>query len=133
MKTDPRRLLMTQPQHDFRSRCSIARTLEVLGDKWTMLVVRDLMWHGKHTFQELQNSEERMPANLLSQRLKRLMRWGLVRREAYQDRPVRYKYDLTDKGRSLESLLLQIMGWGHVHLGGGLYDPKQKKTVRKAR
>jgi DNA-binding HxlR family transcriptional regulator len=124
---------MTQPQHDFRSRCSIARTLEVLGDKWTMLVVRDLMWHGKHTFQELQNSEERMPANLLSQRLKRLMRWGLVRREAYQDRPVRYKYDLTDKGRSLESLLLQMMGWGHVHLGGGLYDPKQKKTVRKAR
>jgi DNA-binding HxlR family transcriptional regulator len=124
---------MTQPQHNFRSRCSIARTLEVLGDKWTMLVVRDLMWHGKHTFQELQNSEERMPANLLSQRLKRLMRWGLVRREAYQDRPVRYKYDLTDKGRSLEPLLLQIMGWGHVHLGGGLYDPKQKKTVRKAR
>jgi DNA-binding HxlR family transcriptional regulator len=124
---------MTQPQHNFRSRCSIARTLEVLGDKWTMLVVRDLMWHGKHTFQELQNSEERMPANLLSQRLKRLMRWGLVRREAYQDRPVRYKYDLTDKGRSLESLLLQMMGWGHVHLGGGLYDPKQKKTVRKAR
>jgi DNA-binding HxlR family transcriptional regulator len=124
---------MTQPQHDFRSRCSIARTLEVLGDKWTMLVVRDLMWHGKHTFQELQNSEERMPANLLSQRLKRLMQWGLVQREAYQDRPVRYRYDLTDKGRSLEPLLLQIMGWGHVHLGGGLYDPKQKKTVRKAR
>jgi DNA-binding HxlR family transcriptional regulator len=124
---------MTQPQHDFRSRCSIARTLEVLGDKWTMLVVRDLMWHDKHTFQELQNSEERMPANLLSQRLKRLMQWGLVQREAYQDRPVRYRYDLTDKGRSLEPLLLQIMGWGHVHLGGGLYDPKQKKTVRKAR
>ena len=120
---------MARPQHDFRSRCSIARTLEVLGDKWTMLVVRDLMWHGKHTFQELQNSEELMPANLLSQRLKRLMDWGLVRREAYQDRPVRYKYDLTDEGKSLEPLLLQIMGWGHVHLGGGLYDPKQRKTM----
>ena len=66
---------MTKPQHDFRSRCSIARTLEILGDKWTFLVVRDLMWHGKHTFQELQSSEERMPANLLSQRLKRLMEW----------------------------------------------------------
>jgi DNA-binding HxlR family transcriptional regulator len=124
---------MTQLQHDFRSRCSIARTLEVLGDKWTMLVVRDLMWHGKHTFQELQSSEERMPANLLSQRLKRLMEWGLVRREAYQDRPVRYKYDLTDEGKSLEPVLLQIMGWGHAHLGGGLYDPRQRKTVAKAR
>lgn len=124
---------MIQPQHDFRSRCSIARTLEVLGDKWTMLVVRDLMWHGKHTFQELQSSEERMPANLLSQRLKRLMEWGLVRREAYQDRPVRYKYDLTDEGKSLEPVLLQIMSWGHAHLGGGLYDPRQRKTVAKAR
>lgn len=123
---------MTQPQHDFRSRCSIARTLEVLGDKWTMLVVRDLMWHGKHKFQELQNSEEGMPTNLLSQRLKRLTDWRLVFREAYQERPVRYKYYLTEEGKSLEPVLLQIMGWGHRHLGGGLYDPHQGKTVAEA-
>jgi DNA-binding HxlR family transcriptional regulator len=124
---------MTQPQHAFRSRCSIARALELLGDKWTMLVVRDLMWHGKHTFHELQNNEERMPANLLSQRLKRLMQWGLVRREPYQERPVRYRYCLTDEGKSLEPVLLQIMRWGHAHLGGGLYDPQQSKTAIKAR
>ena len=124
---------MKQPKHDFRSRCSIARTLELLGDKWTLLVVRDLMWHGKHTFQELQNSDERMPTNLLSERLKRLMEWGLVRREVYQDRPVRYRYELTDKARELEPLLLQIMRWGHAHLGGGLYDPVRKRTVVKAR
>ena len=124
---------MTKPQHDFRSRCSIARTLEILGDKWTFLVVRDLMWHGKHTFQELQRSEERMPTNLLSQRLKRLMEWGLVRREAYQDRPVRYRYFLTHEGQNLEPVLLQIMKWGHIHLGGGLYDPVQGNTAAKAR
>lgn len=124
---------MKRPQHCFRSRCSIARSLEILGDKWTLLVVRDLMWHGKHRFQELQDSEERMPANLLSQRLKRLMEWGLVRRQAYQARPPRYEYYLTDEGRSLEPILLQIMGWGHAHLGGGLYDPQQGKTLAKAR
>ena len=124
---------MLQPRHDFRSRCSIARTLEILGDKWTLLVVRDLMWHGKHTFQDLQGSEERVPSNLLSQRLKRLMEWSLVRREAYQDRPVRYRYDLTDEGQSLEPVLLQVMNWGHAHLGGGLYDPVQSGTVTKAR
>jgi DNA-binding HxlR family transcriptional regulator len=122
-----------QPQHEFRSHCSIARALEILGDKWTLLLVRDLIWHGKHTFQELQGSDERMPANLLSQRLKRLMEWGLVRRKAYQERPVRYRYYLTDEGKNLEPVLLQIMSWGHAHLGGGLYDPAQRKTVEKAR
>lgn len=124
---------MTYPKHDFRSRCSIARSLELLGDKWTLLVVRDLLWHGKHTFQQLQNSEERIPSNLLSQRLKRLAAWGLVRREAYQDRPPRYRYELTDKGKELEPLLLMIMRWGHANLGGGLYDPAAGKSVAPAR
>ncbi|MCY6382655.1 winged helix-turn-helix transcriptional regulator [Hoeflea prorocentri] len=115
--------------HDFRSRCSIARSLELLGDRWTLLIVRDLMWHGKHTFQDLQTSDERMPTNQLSQRLKRLMQWGLVQREAYQDRPVRYRYFLTDTGRELEPVLLQIMQWGHENLGGGLYDPARKMST----
>lgn len=124
---------MTQPPAAFRSRCSIARTLDVLGDKWTLLVVRDLMWHGKHTFQELQASEEHIAANLLSERLKRLMALGLVQRQAYQDRPVRYRYALTQQGRSLEPVLLQIMSWGHEHLGGGLFDPQTGQTLATAR
>ena len=123
---------MALPEHDFRSRCSIARSLEILGDKWTLLIVRDLLWHGKHTFQELQNSEEQLPPNILSQRLKRLMEWGVVVREAYQDRPVRYRYMLTEQGRALEPALLGIMHWGHAHLGGGLFDPAHGKTVAEA-
>jgi DNA-binding HxlR family transcriptional regulator len=59
----------------------------------------------------------------LSERLKRLMAWGLVRRSAYQQHPVRYSYELTDQGRSLEPVLRQIMEWGHKRLGGGHYDP----------
>lgn len=119
-------------RQNYRSRCSIARTLEVLGDKWTLLLVRDLMWHHKQTFQDLQNSEERIPTNLLSQRLKHLMELGLVQREAYQHNPVRYHYRLTEKGMSLEPLLLQIMAWGHAHLGGGLYDPHAGRTLADA-
>ena len=111
------------PRHQFRSTCSIARTLEVAGDKWTLLVVRDLLWHGKKTFQDLQGSAEKIPSNLLSERLKRLMEWGLVERHAYQDNPVRYSYSLTEKGRSLEAVLRQIMAWGHEHLAGGRFDP----------
>ena len=115
-------------KHAFRSTCSIARTLEIVGDKWTLLIVRDLAWHGKHTFQALQESAERIPTNILSDRLKRLERWGLVRRDAYQQRPVRYEYRLTDAGKSLEPLLLQIMAWGHKRLGGGRYDPTTGKS-----
>ncbi len=109
--------------HAFRSECSISRSLELVGDKWTLLIVRDLMWHGKHTFQALQESAERIPTNILAERLRRLIRWGLVRREPYQDRPLRHAYHLTDRGRALEPLLLQIMQWGHAHLDGGLYTP----------
>lgn len=114
---------LMRKDHDFRSRCSISRTLELLGDKWTLLIVRDLMWHGKHTFRALQDSAEHIPTNILSDRLKRLMDWGLVRRRPYQERPVRYEYHLTKAGRALEPVLLDVMQWGHEYLAGGLYDP----------
>lgn len=110
----------------FRSRCSIARTLEIVGDKWTLLVVRDLMWHGKHTFKALQESEERMPTNILAERLRRLTSWGLVQRKLYNEHPARYEYHLTDEGRSFEPVLLGIMQWGHEILGGGLFDPDSR-------
>jgi DNA-binding HxlR family transcriptional regulator len=115
-------------KHAFRSTCSIARALELVGDKWTLLIVRDLMWHGKRTFQALQDSAERVPSNILADRLKRLARWGLVRREAYQHNPPRYQYELTEEGQSMEPMLLQIMAWGHDHLGGGRYDPKSGRS-----
>ena len=119
-------------KHDFRSTCSIARTLEIAGDKWTLLIVRDLLWHGKQTFQALQDSAEHIPSNILSERLKRLVEWGLVRRVPYQQNPVRYAYQLTEKGKALEPVLLQIMAWGHRHLGGGRYDPATGKSYRSS-
>ena len=102
--------------------------MELLGDKWTLLVARDLMWHDKRTFKSLQESGEHIPTNLLSERLQRLMDWGLVMREPYQDRPVRYTYELTERGRTLEPVLLAIMKWGHTYLGGGSYDPQTGRS-----
>ena len=120
-------------KNDFRSGCSIARTLEIVGDKWTLVIVRDLLWLGKDTFQALETSAEGVPSNILSDRLKRLAKWGLVRREVYQKHPVRYAYRLTDEGKALEPILMQIMAWGHEHLGGGRYDPKTGKTIKATR
>jgi len=111
---------VTPRGHRYRSGCSISRTLELVGDKWTLLIVRDLMWHEKHTFDALQNGAERIPSNILAARLRRLVMWGLVRREQYQKRPARFEYHLTPAGRSLDTMLREIMQWGHEHLGGGL-------------
>jgi len=110
--------------HEFRSGCSIARSLEILGDKWTLLIVRDLLWHGKHTYQDLQDSRERVPTNILADRLKRLVGWGLVEREPYQERPVRFRYRLTERGQALEPVLRATMAWGRETLGGGYFDPQ---------
>ena len=121
--------LSNKTEHQFRSECSISRTLEILGDKWTLLIIRDLMWHGKHTFKDLQESAEKMPANILANRLRRLMDWGLIRRAPYQDRPVRYSYHLTDAGMAIETILLQVMDWGHRNLDGGKFSPKSGQST----
>jgi DNA-binding HxlR family transcriptional regulator len=96
-----------------------------------LLIVRDLIWHGKRTFTALAQSEEKIPSNILTERLQRLTSWGLVRRERYQTRPERFEYHLTDEGQSLEPVLLGIMKWGHAHLGGGLFDPKRGRAARR--
>jgi DNA-binding HxlR family transcriptional regulator len=119
--------------HRFRSDCSIARTLEILGDKWTLLIVRDLLWHGKRTFQALQQSAEGIQTNTLAERLKRLGAWGLVRKEAYQENPPRYQYRLTDAGEALEPVLRDMMAWGHRHLGGGRFDPASGRSFPAGR
>jgi DNA-binding HxlR family transcriptional regulator len=98
-----------------RSPCPIAGSLDIVGDKWTLLVVRDLFL-GKSTYGELQKSPERIPTNILADRLKRLEEAGVVSRERYQERPVRYAYRLTEKGRGLGVILKAMVAWGNRHI-----------------
>jgi DNA-binding HxlR family transcriptional regulator len=100
-----------------RSPCAIASSLDIVGDKWSLLVVRDLL-HGKRTYGELANSPEGIPTNILAERLKRLESAGIVASTPYQERPVRYAYTLTPKGRSLGDVLLALVRWGKQHLPG---------------
>jgi DNA-binding HxlR family transcriptional regulator len=100
-----------------RSDCAIANSLDVLGDKWSLLVVRDLLY-GKRTYSELANSPERIPTNILAERLKRLEAAGIIETRAYQERPVRYAYTLTRKGNALGDVLLAMVRWGKQHIPG---------------
>src|SRR5215831_2949389 len=100
-----------------RSACAIANSLDIVGDKWSLLVVRDLL-HGKRTYGELASSPERIPTNILADRLRRLEGAGIIVSTPYQQRPVRYSYTLTAKGSALGDVLLAFVRWGKQHIPG---------------
>ena len=105
-----------------RSRCPVSCTLDVLGDRWTLLVVRDLI-RGKRRFAELVESPERIPTNILADRLKRLVSLGIVQSRRYSDHPPRLEYQLTVKGEDLRPVLRAMVEWGIKHAGGRVPPP----------
>jgi DNA-binding HxlR family transcriptional regulator len=108
-----------------RSRCPIACALDVLGDRWTLLVVRDLV-RGKRRFADFLDSSEGIPTNILADRLKRLLRDGIVAAHRYSERPPRMEYVLTPKGEDLRPLVREMVTWGVRHAGGRMPRPVSK-------
>jgi len=106
-----------------RSACPITNALDILGDKWTLLVIRDLVL-GKRRYQEFMSSPEQMASNILADRLKRLEAAGLVTKRTYQKNPARYEYILTKKGKGLEPVLEAIIVWGQQHYPGTKRFPR---------
>lgn len=101
--------------------CPVAKSLEVVGDRWTLLLVRDLL-RGPQRFQDLQSSLKGIAPNLLSDRLKLMEDEALVARRFYSDHPPRAEYALTDKGRGLGVVIGALAAWGtrHVHRSSAL-------------
>lgn len=109
--------------------CPIARTLDIVGDRWTMLILRDL-FRGATRFQQFLDSSPGLPPKLLSDRLKKLARHGLVQRVVYSQHPLRAEYRLTDKGRSLAPVIQELVRWGLDHCFDD--DPDARERVRSA-
>jgi DNA-binding HxlR family transcriptional regulator len=114
-----RRRNKASPAHDEnrRSVCPIACTLDLFGDKWTLLIVRDLL-SGKSHFKEFLASPEKIATNILAERLARLASNGLVERYPSSEIAGREAYRLTEKGRSLRGLMVQLKTWGLDHIDG---------------
>jgi len=106
-----------KPNELMRSPCAVASTLDIVGDKWSLLVIRDLL-SGKTTYGEILESPEHIPTNILADRLRRLEDAGLLVKAAYQDRPVRFAYTLTAKGKDMGDVLLALVRWGRKHIPG---------------
>jgi DNA-binding HxlR family transcriptional regulator len=97
--------------------CSVARTLDVVGDKWTLLVLRDA-FYGVRRFEDFAR-DLGVARNVLTDRLTRLVDAGVLERRRYEDRPPRDEYRLTDKGRDLLPVILTMMRWGDSWLSDG--------------
>jgi DNA-binding HxlR family transcriptional regulator len=95
--------------------CSIARTLEIVGERWTLLIIRDVFL-GLRRFDQLQESLG-VARNVLTDRLNRLVEAGILERVRYSERPERFEYRLTPKGRELNVALTALRQWGDRHLG----------------
>ncbi len=100
-----------------RSTCPIACALDVIGDRWTLLLVRDLV-AGMTRFSEFLASDERIPTNVLADRLRRLESNGIIDSVLYSRHPPRAEYHLTPRGRELEPVLRAIGAWGLEHVPG---------------
>ena len=106
-----------------RSGCPIASSLELIGDRWTMVVLRDL-FTGKSRYADFLSSPEGISTNILADRLAAMERDGLVERKPYQSRPLRHAYALTAKGEALLPVLQQLCIWGNAHLPGTWTPPE---------
>ncbi|BBA51454.1 helix-turn-helix domain-containing protein [uncultured Fusobacterium sp.] len=110
--------------------CNIAQTLNIIGDKWTLLIVHEIML-GDKSYNELLSKLTGIASNLLSSRLKSLEEDGIIKGELYQAHPPRYKYTLTDKGRDLEDVFNSIILWGSRHLNKCYKKLVDKKSGHK--
>src|SRR5215470_17186490 len=95
--------------------CPVARTLDLIGERWTILILRDLLLQGARRYQDFQESLAGIAPNTLSARLKDMEARGLISRRMYSEHPPRLEYELTDKGRSLGPILKALREWGQKH------------------
>ena len=102
-------------RQDHRSTCPISTALEVVGDRWTLLVIRDLMFAGKRHFRQLLQSEEAISSNVLADRLNLLVENGLVRREDDPSHAQKAIYSLTENGLDLLSVLIAMSAWAQKY------------------
>jgi DNA-binding HxlR family transcriptional regulator len=98
-----------------RSNCPVSISLELLGDRWSLLIVRDLMVRGYRTFKEFEGSSEGIATNILTDRLRKLETAGIIEAEPEKKDRRRVNYRLTEKGIDLAPVLLELLVWGARH------------------
>jgi len=99
----------------FRSQCPVASALDIVGDRWTLIVLRTI-FAGRHRYGDLAEMPEAISSNILAERLERLEGYGLITKTPYQQNPVRYEYRLTRRGADLLPVLQELATWALRHI-----------------
>jgi DNA-binding HxlR family transcriptional regulator len=120
-------------RRSLRSPCPIAGALDLVGDRWTLLVIRDLLLYDKRRFADFQNSPEGIASNILADRLDRLEQCGLIARQRYADRPPRVEYHPTPRAWELAPVLRELIRWGQRHVPGTAKHPPAGVSERGRR
>ena len=115
--------------HYSRSTCPVACALDVIGDHWTLLVIRDLMFLGRHEYKDMLNAEEGISSNILSDRLRKLEENGLISSIPHPESGRRKLYYLLAKGKDLIYVLTPLARWAEQHLHDVVDIPKEKKAM----
>jgi DNA-binding HxlR family transcriptional regulator len=100
---------------EFRSRCQVASALDIVGDRWSLIVLRTI-FAGRHRYRDLAAIPERISTNILADRLERLEAYGLVTKRPYQQNPLRHRYQLTKRGADLLPVLQELAAWAANHI-----------------
>jgi DNA-binding HxlR family transcriptional regulator len=109
---------MTDEPKPRRSDCAVAGTLDIIGDRWSLLLVRDLLMAGEMRYGDFAGAAEAIPTNTLADRLRRLDEAGIVERVPYSEHPPRFSYRLTERGRQLGPVVDALADWGVRNLSG---------------
>lgn len=117
--------------HSDKSPCPLAHALDILGDRWTLLVVRDMLFKNKHEYKEFLESHEGIATNILVNRLKRLQQAKIVASQPHPDDKKRKFYYLTPTGKALAEPIMATICWSHLHLPSVNLPPALARRVEK--
>ena len=117
---------------NFRSNCAVSTALEIIGDKWTLIIVRDAMLLGSKSFGEFRSCREKIASNILTSRLEKLVEYGVMTKTKNVDHKLKFDYTLTPMGVELKPIVMAIGKWGFENIKG-TNDPQEmvKKYLSK--
>lgn len=126
-------LFVKKKKIEFRSACPISTALDIFGDKWSLLIIRDLMFKGKNTYGDFLSSEEKIATNILADRLALLEMGGVVTKHNHPKHKLKMVYKLTPKGIDLILVLIEIISWSVKHQDVHPYAREFAKAAKKDR
>lgn len=121
--------MVQKKEHSTRSECPLACALDLIGDHWTLLIIRDLLFSGRHEYKDILKAEEGISSNILSDRLKKLKKNGLINSLPHPESGRRKLYYLTPKGKDLIHVLIPLARWSQKHLGSLVHIPPEQREV----